>query len=117
MVPCAVIGLSLAGAHPAGAQQAAQPAADSGAGLGGIVVAPQPNRPASVELVSGPPGGAPATYGAPAAESKAPGIEGFIEGGIGSHGAKALGGGLTVPLAKGRLQLSVEGYESHFGAR
>jgi len=113
----AVIGFALAGAHPAAAQQADRPAADGGGGLEGIVVAPQPNKPASVELVNGPQGGPSANDGAPVAEAKAPGIEGFIEGGVGSHGTKMLGGAVTVPLVKGRLQLSVEGYATHAGIR
>ena len=113
---------TLACTHPAAAQQADRPAADGGDGLKEIVVAAPPNKPASVELVNGPQStlsGPPANGGATVAEPKAPtsGFEGFIEGGFGSYGAKTIGGAVTVPLVKGKLMLSVEGYDMHTGGR
>lgn len=116
------IGLALACTHPAAAQQADQPAADSEAGLEDIVVAAHPNKPASVELLNSPQStlsGLPTNGGATVAEPKVPtsGFEGFIEGGFGSYGLKTIGGAVTVPLVKGKLQLSVEGYETHAGVR
>src|ERR1700761_1024491 len=116
------IGFALVCARPAAAQQADQPAADSGSGLEDITVAATPNRPASIELVNGSQStlaGPPANGDATVAEPKAPngGIEGFIEGGFGSHGLRTAGGAVTVPLVKDRLQLSVEGYATHAGFR
>jgi len=116
------IGFALACAPPAAAQQADQSAADSGSGLEDIVVAATPNKPASVELLSGAQStlaGPPASGGATAAEPKAPngGIEGFIEGGFGSHGLRTTGGAVTLPLVKDRLKLSIEGYATHAGFR
>ena len=113
---------ALACTHPAAAQQGDQPAADGGGDLKEIVVAAPPNKPASVELFSGSQGtlsGPPANGATTAAEPKAPasGFEGFIEGGFGSYGLKTIGGAVTIPLVKGKLQLSVEGYETHAGVR
>ena len=113
---------ALACTHPAVAQQADQPATDGGGGLKEIVVASPPNKPASVELLTGPQGilsVPPTNGGATAAEPKASagGLEGFIEGGFGSYGSKTIGGAVTVPLVKGKLQLSVEGYATHTGVR
>jgi outer membrane receptor protein involved in Fe transport len=117
-----VSGFALACTHPAAAQQADQPAADGGGGLGEIVVAAPPNKPASVELVNGPHGilSGPATSGGTtAAEPTAPasGLEGFVEGGFGSYGLKTFGGAVTVPLVRGKLLLHVEGYDTHTGVR
>lgn len=119
----AVIGFAIACTRPAAAQQADQPAADSGGGLEDIVVAVDPAKPRSIELANVPYGslsgsptdGGGATVGEPRASAN--GIEGFIEGGVGSHGLKTMGGAVTVPLVKGKLQLSVEGYETHAGVR
>ena len=113
------IGLALACTPPATAQQADPSAADSGGGLEGIVVAAPPNKPASVELVNGPQSGSLTNGAATVAQPTAPtgGLEGFIEGGFGNHGMRTLGGAVTVPLVKGKLQLSVEGYETHAGGR
>ena len=82
-------------------------------------MAAQPNRPASVELADGLQGGSSSNDGAVPAELKAPasGLEGYIEAGIGTHGLRTVGGAVTVPLVKGRLQLSIEGYEAHAGSR
>jgi len=115
-------GFALACTHPAAAQRADQPAASVGGGLDEIVVASPPNKPASVELVNGPQSalsGVPTNGGAAAADPNAParGLEGFIEGGFGSYGSKEFGGGVTIPLVKGRLQLRVEGSQSHLGVR
>jgi outer membrane receptor protein involved in Fe transport len=117
-----VSGLALAYAHPAAAQQADQPVAQGGGGLDQIVVAARPNDVPSVELLNGPrdtPSGPPTNSGATMAEPKTPtgGIEGFIQGGVGSYGGRALGGAATIPLVQGKLLLQVGGYESHSGAR
>jgi hypothetical protein len=117
-----VSGIALACTHPAAAQQADQPSADGGGGLEQIAVAAQPNKPASVELGSATQGALfdPSTNGgATVAEPKAPasGFEGYIEGGFGSYGLRTFGGGVTVPLVKGKLQLQVEGYASHAGVQ
>jgi hypothetical protein len=113
-------GFALACMHPAAAQQADQPAA--GGGLEELVVASPPDKPASVELMTSQQGalsGAPTEGGAAVAEPKVPtsGLEGFIEGGFGNHGLRTFGGAVTVPLVKGKLQLSVEGYDMHTGIR
>ena len=86
------------------------------------MVAADPAKPASVELVNGPHGtlaGSPTNGSATMGEPGAPanGIEGYIEGGFGNHGLKTMGGAVTVPLVKGKLELSVEGYETHAGVR
>jgi hypothetical protein len=109
-------GFALACSHPAAAGQADRPAADSGDGTDEVVVAEHPNHPASVELMSSPQG---AQSGAPADAPKAPaaGMAGYIEGGVGSHGMRTMGGGLSLPLVDGKLHLSIEGYDAHFGAR
>ena len=115
-------GFALAFTHPAAAQQAGQPTAESGGGLQEIVVAPRPNDVASVELVKGPQStlsGPPTDGGATAAEPRMPtgGLEGYIEAGVGSYGRNTLGGAVTIPLAGGRGLLRIEGYETHTGAR
>jgi hypothetical protein len=115
-----VIGFALAYMPSAAAQQAAT--AEGGGGLQGIVVAPRPNGIASVELVNAPqaalsdlPENAAATMAEP--KMPAPGLEGFIAGGIGSYGLKTVGGAVTVPLAGGRGLLRIEGYDAHTGTR
>src|SRR5262249_17514055 len=98
--------------------QANQPAADSG--LEGIVVAAPPNKPASVELATVPPDVlSGATADAAAAEPKAPakGLSGYIEAGAGSYGVRTFGGGVNLPVAGDKLQLSIQGYDAHFGGR
>ena len=113
-------GFALACAHPAAAGQADRPAADSGDGTGEIVVAGRPDRPASVELMSSPQGaqsGAPTDAGADAPKAPAAGITGYIQGGIGSYGMRTMGGGVRLPLADGKLHLSIEGFDAHSGAR
>jgi hypothetical protein len=45
------------------------------------------------------------------------GFGGFIEGGVGSHGGRTLGGAVTLPLVKDKLTLHIEGYDTHFGTR
>jgi len=117
-----VFGSAFACTHPAAAQQADQPTAEGGSGLGEIVVAARPDRAASVELVNGPQGtlsGPLTNGGATAAEPKMPtsGFTGFIEGSVGSYGQRALGGAVTIPLVDGKGQLRIEGYNSHIGAR
>jgi outer membrane receptor protein involved in Fe transport len=114
-------GFALAYTHPAVAQQADQPTAEAG-GLQEIVVAAHPNNPASVELVKGPQdtlSGTPTNGGATVAEPKIPasGLEGFIEGSVGSYGQRSIGGAVTIPLVQDKLTLHVEGYEAHFGTR
>jgi hypothetical protein len=108
---------ALAYTLPAAAQQADQPAAAGG--LDEIVVAARPNSVASVELMNSPQGGPPTDGGATVAEPKTPasGFEGFIEGSVGSYGQRTIGGAVTIPLVKDKLLLSVEGYETHIGAR
>jgi outer membrane receptor protein involved in Fe transport len=115
-----VCGFVFAYTLTATAQQADQPAADGG--LGEIVVAARPNGAASVELVRGPDvtlSGPPTDGGATVAEPKTPasGFGGFIEAGVGSYGRQTLGGGVTVPLAAGKGELRIEGYEAHTGVR
>jgi outer membrane receptor protein involved in Fe transport len=115
-------GFALAYTHPAAAQQADQPTAEGGGGIDEIVVAARPNSVASVPLVTGPQGtlsGPPTNGGATVAEPKMPtsGLEGFIEGSVGSYGRNTIGGAVTVPLVEGKLILHVEGYETHTGAR
>jgi hypothetical protein len=113
-------GFALACAHPAAAGQADRPVADSGDGTEEIVVAGRPNRPASVELMSSPQdaqSGAPANASADAPKAPAAGISGYIEGGIGSYGMRTMGGGVSLPLADGKLHLSIEGYDAHTGGR
>jgi outer membrane receptor protein involved in Fe transport len=115
-------GFALACTRPAAAQQADQPTAEGGGGLQEIVVAAHPNNPASVELVRGPQdtlSGTPTDGGATVAESKMPasGLEGFIEGSVGSYGQRTIGGAVTIPLVQDKLTLHVEGYETHFGTR
>lgn len=113
-------GFALACAHPAAAQQADRPVADSGDGTEEIVVAGRPDRPASVELMSsphGPQSGVPTDAGADAPKAAAAGMSGYIEGGIGSYGMRTMGGGVHLPLADGKLQLSIEGYGAHSGAQ
>ena len=117
-----ISGFALACTHPAAAQQADQPTAEGGGSLDEIVVAARPNNVASVELVNSPQGalsGALTNGGATVAEAKTPasGLEGFIEGGVGSYGRQTLGGAVTIPLVGGRGLLRIEGYESHTGAR
>jgi outer membrane receptor protein involved in Fe transport len=117
-----IAGFALACTHPAAARQADQPTAEGGGDLGEIVVAARPNDVASVELVTGPPGtlsAAPTNGGATAAEPKMPtsDFQGFIEAAVGNHGRETLGGAVTVPLVKGKLLLSIEGYETHTAAR
>jgi hypothetical protein len=116
-----ICGFALAYTYPAAAQQADQPTAEGG-GLDQIVVAARPNGVASVELVNSPQGalsGPLTNGGAAVAEAKAPasGLEGFIEGGVGSYGRQTLGGAVTIPLAGGKGLLRIEGYEAHTGAR
>jgi outer membrane receptor protein involved in Fe transport len=116
----AVSGFALAYMHPAAAQQANQPTAEGG--LDQIVVAARPNDVGSVELVEGPQGtlsGPLTDSGATVAEPKTPtsGFEGFIEGGVGSHGRNIFGGAVTIPLLEGRGFLRIEGYESRTDAR
>ena len=117
-----VIGFALACTPPAAAQQANRPAADTEGGLEDIVVAAQPNRPAPVELLNGSQttlSGIPTNGSATVAEPKAQinGLEGYIEGGFGSYGLKTIGGAVTIPLAKGKLELSVGGSEMRVGVR
>jgi hypothetical protein len=111
-------GFALACTYPAAAQQAAQPAAQGGPDE--IVVAARPNGVASVELVKGPEDAlsSPPTDRETVAERKTPatGFGGFIEAGVGNHG-QALGGAVTVPLAAGKGELRIEGYEAHTGVR
>ena len=97
-----VSGLALIYTHPAAAQQADQRAPESG-GLEEIVVAARPNDAGSVQLLGSTqstPSGPPTSAGATVAESKTPtsGLEGFIEGGIGSNGQKSMGGAVSVPM-------------------
>jgi len=109
-------GFTLACAHPAAAGQADRPTADNGDGTDEIVVAGRPNS--SVELMSSPQGaqsGAPANADAP--KAPAAGLQGYIEGGVGSNGLRMMGGGLHLPLVDGKLQLTIEGYGAHTGAR
>lgn len=83
-------------------------------------MAPQPNNPASVELVKGPQAtlsGVPTNGGATVAERPTSGLEGFIEGGFGSYGLKTVGGAVTIPLVDDKLHLRIEGYEARTGAR
>ena len=113
---------ALACMQPAAAQQADQPTAAGGGGLDEIVVAARPNGVASVPLVNGPQDtlpSLPANGGVTVAEPKMPasGFEGFIEGSVGSYGHRSIGGAVTVPLVKDKLQMSVEGYETHTGVR
>ena len=105
--------------HPAAAQQAAQPTAEDGAGLEEIVVA---GRPTSVQLLEGSrsaPYDLTMNGGANVAEPKTQtsGLEGFIEGAVGSYGQKAIGGAVTVPLVEGKVLLRVEGYDRHTEGR
>ena len=115
-------GLALFYTHPAAARQPDQRAAEDGTGLEEIVVAAHPNGAGSVQLLGATqstPSGVPTAGGATVAEPKTPtsGLEGFIEGGIGSNGQKAMGGAVSVPLVGGKLLLHVEGYETHTGPR
>jgi outer membrane receptor protein involved in Fe transport len=119
---CCVSGLALAYMHPAAAQQADQATAGGSGGLDEIVVAARPNNVASVELVKGPQdtlSGPLTNGGATVAEPKMPtsGLEGFIEGGVGSYGRQTIGGAVTIPLLGGRGLLRIEGYETHTGTR
>ena len=111
-------GFALACAHPAAAQQASQPVADGGDGSEQIVVAGHPTT--SVELMSSPQGaqaGAPANASADAPKAPAAGMQGYLQGGFGSYGMRTMGGGVRLPLADGKLQLSIEGYDAHSGVR
>ena len=111
-------GFALACAHPAAAGQADRPAADSGDGADEIVVAGRPNT--SVELMSSPQGaqsGATANAGADAPKAPVAGMEGYLQAGVGSYGTRTMGGGVHLPLADGKLHLSIEGYAGHTGAR
>jgi len=106
-------GFTLACAHPAAAGQADRPAADGRDGTDEIVVAGRPNT--SVELMSSPQdaqSGAPANASADAPKAPAAGMQGYIEGGIGSYGMRTMGGGVRLPLADGKLHLSIEGYDA-----
>ena len=110
-------GFALACAHPAVAQQVAQPAADSAGDAEQIVVAGHPTT--SIELMSSPqgePSGVPANAGADAPKAPVAGMSGYIQGGVGSYGMRTMGGGIRLPLADGKLQLSIEGYDAHTGA-
>lgn len=111
-------GFALACAHPAVAQQADRPVADSAGGAEEIVVAGRPTT--SVELMSSPqgePSGVPANGGAAAPGAPVAGMQGYIQGGFGSYGTRTMGGGVRLPLADGKLQLSIEGYGAHSGGR
>ena len=111
-------GFALACAHPASAQQVAQPAADSGGDGEQIVV---PGRPAtSVELMSSPqgePSGVPPDGGADVPGVPTASMQGYLQSGFGSYGMRTMGGGVRLPLADGKLQLSIEGYDAHSGVR
>jgi hypothetical protein len=111
---------ALACAHPAAAQQADRPTADSWDGTEDIVVAGRPNRPASVELMSSPQDaqtGAPANASADAHKAPVAGMQGYIQGGFGSYGMRTMGGGVSLPLSDGKLHLSIEGYSAHNSVR
>ena len=117
-----VSGLALFYTHPAAAQQANQRAAEDGTDLEEIVVAARANDAGSVQLLgstqstlSGLPMNGSATVAEPKTQTS--GLEGFIEGAIGSYGQKTMGGAVSVPLVEGKLLLQVEGYETHKGPR
>jgi hypothetical protein len=111
-------GFALVCAYPAAAQQADRPAADSGGDAEQIVVAGHPTT--SVELMSSPqsePSSATANAGAEEPEAPVAGMDGYLQGGVGSYGMRTMGGGVHLPLANGKLQLSIEGYDAHSGLR
>jgi hypothetical protein len=117
-----VSGFALAYAHPAMAQQSDHPMEEGSGSLEEIVVAPRPNEVASVQLLTdalGTQSGLSPNAGQTQPEPRTPtsDLEGFIEGSVGNHGQKGIGGAVSVPLVEGKLLLSVEGYETHAGTR